>query len=320
MFYFLNKHTILQFIACAFLFGWAVFTILTQMTLYPPQGNAFFYKIIFDYLTQHQYMAKGLAVGMLFLELVFVYRFYAINKFSDNQTFVPVFFFLLCMHAGSFFNFLSPAHFTLFFLSWLILYNVREKNDRLLRNRVFTSGIFVGLASIVDVNALSICIFLILALFVSRYSSVKEIVIMLAGLLMVYIYVFTSFFMSDTLPALQESVRQLTFFETFRAAPSITFLQWVSAGYLIFSMLGMAIFLKWHYDSKLIVLRKRYMIIVLLSLLLIIPVFVGNMILPQGLLYLIIPISLYCSMLCGVKRRFIFHDVVMILLIVLLWL
>ncbi len=257
---------------------------------------------------------------MLLLEMLFLQRFFTVNKFSENKTVIPIFFFLLLMNAGHFFDVLTPAHFTLLFLTFLILFNTRDNSERPMKNRMFTSGILIGVASLIDVNILWIILFLIFSLIATRYSSVKEVIILFVGLLFSYIYVFTAFFLSDNLPVLQDSLRHLSLFGVVREAKTIQILDWITVGYMILSLSGIMMVLKLYYDNKLIALRKRYMTTVFLCIILLISVVFCDCGLPQGLIYQIAPITLFYSMLCNIKKRLVLHDILIVAMLVLLWL
>ena len=148
---------------------------------------------------------KVLAVLMLLLELLFVQRFFNVNKFTDNQSIMPVFFFLLFMNAGGFLKIFSPVCFTIFLTTFIILFNTKDDNEKPGKNRLYASGIIIGIVSLIDSCALGLLLYLMFSLFANRYSSFKEIVILISGVLMSYIYVFTCFFLSDSLPALHEN-------------------------------------------------------------------------------------------------------------------
>ena len=100
---------------------WAVSTIFTQMTLCPPDGYPFLYHSIYEFFVQHVAFSKVLAVVMMLLEMLFLQRFFTINKFADNQTMMPVLFFLLFVNVGGFLKVFSPINFTVLLTTFILL-------------------------------------------------------------------------------------------------------------------------------------------------------------------------------------------------------
>lgn len=318
MLYFLNKNNILQIIISVLLFGWAVFTIFTQMTLCPPEGQTLVYQQWFEFGQLHPLNYKIIAVVWVLLVSLLIQLFFNRNRFSETPTLMPILFCLLFLNLGKFTTFFSPAYFTILLTTLVILFNAQDNNEKPMKNRVFASGILIGLTTLADPNALWIALFLMLALFTNNYSKAKEICILFAGLLMVAIYTFTYFFLSDKLPLLGETIKHLQFFNIIRDIKSISVLNWVLVSFLLFSLIYLVAILKLYFDNKLIVLRKRFVTTVVLLVIMLIIVLFANLNIHQGLLYLIIPITLFYSILSQIKRRRLWHDLITIALMVLL--
>ncbi len=320
MFYNLNKHFVLQLVLSVLLFAWAAVTICTQLTLYPPQGELFLYQELYNALVNRENLAKGVALVVLLLDLIFIQSFFRINKFSENKTIIPIFFFLLCMNVGHFFRTLYPAHFTVLLLAFLNYFNTHDSSVKPTKNRMYMSGILVGIFSFIDPNALWIILFLILAIYSGRFNAGKEILILFAGLFTSYIYFFAYFFLTDSLQILWEYIEQLSFFGPIRMADAVPVWVWICAGMLILSMLWIVVTLKLYYDNKLIVLRRRYASTVVLWIVMIFAVLFYSGNLSEALIYQMLPITLFYSMLCNIRSRMILHDILIIAFLVLLWL
>lgn len=318
MLYFLNKNSILQIIISVLLFGWAVFTIFTQMTLCPPEGQTLVYQQWFEFWQLHPLNYKIIAVVWVLLVSLLIQLFFNRNRFSETPTLMPILFCLLFLNLGKFTTFFSPAYFTILLTTLVILFNAQDNNEKPMKNRVFASGILIGLTTLADPNALWIALFLMLALFANNYSKAKEICILFAGLLMVAIYTFTYFFLSDKLPLLGESIKHLQFFYIIRDIKSISVLNWVLVFFLLFSLIYLVVILKLYFDNKLIVLRKRFVTTVVMLVIMLVIVLFANINIHQGLLYLIIPITLFYSILSQIKRRRLWNDFITIALVVLL--
>ena len=320
MFYYLNKSQIVQFVLVVLLLAWSVFTIITQVTVCPSDGQSLLFQRLSDYWMQHPANLKMSAILLLLIESLLIGRFYSVNRFSENQTYIPVVFFLLVMNLGGFLATVTPAALTLVFLTLIMRVNTQDENERPVKNRVFTSGLLVGAASLFDPLAVFAVIFLLLSLVTHRYSKPKDVLILLFGLLFVYAYVFSAAFFSDSVPVLTASIKNLSFFGMFKNVRLLSVYDYVFLGYSALLVVYLIIQLKLFYDNKLIVLRKRLVTIYILTFVLIAMMLFSGLELSYGILYIMLPISLYFSMITQYKKRIILHDILIVAFYVLLWL
>lgn len=320
MFYYLNKNTVVQWVLIALLLGWAVFTIVTEITICPADGQSIFFQYLAAFWTKHPAHLKITAVLLLLLESLLIGHFYSANKFADTKTAIPVVFFLLLMNVGGFVKMMTPAVLTLVLMTLVVMVNTQDENERPVRNRVFTSGLLVGISALIDPVSVICVLFLMMALITHRYSKSKEIAIMLFGLLFVCAYLFSGYFIADKMPLFLDSLKQLSFFGVFKSLKMLDVLDYVFIGYTILLMIYLIIQLKLFYDNRLIVLRKRLVTIHLLMFVMVAVLLISALPLQQGLLYLTFPITMYFSMITLCKTRIVFHDILILAFYVLLWL
>ena len=69
--------------------------------------------------------------------------------------------------------------------------------------------------------------------------------------------------------------------------------------------------LKLHYDNRIILLRKKFLLVNVMFLVILTIILFGNHNFMEGLTYLTIPFSIYFSMLCQLRRNKITADIVM---------
>ena len=67
MFFYLNKNTIIQLIAVVGLAAWAVFSIVTQMQILPPDNQAFLYQATYPLFSSAPWIFKTLAILLTLL-------------------------------------------------------------------------------------------------------------------------------------------------------------------------------------------------------------------------------------------------------------
>lgn len=315
---FINKHTILQLVFALLLLGWTGYTVFTQLSFFPTDGQTLLYQKIAPIWENSTMGCKIVAMLMILLEILFVQRFYSLNKFSDNQTFMPSVMFLAFLNVSGMLTVFTPAWFTVFILTFLLLYNLRDNNEKPVKNRILASGALIALATLLDFHSVWLVFFLICALAANRFSKFKDVLILFAGALLVYVYVFTFHFLRGSMHEWSLSYAHYQFFELIKSIPSLKVLDYVLMGYLLVSTIYVVTLLKLFYDNKLIILRKRFVTIVLLTIASVAMVLFTSLNFRLGLAYLLIPMTLVYSMLSNIKRRKFLHDLLFIALVVLL--
>lgn len=314
MFYRLGKHIVIQVIALVLLFGWAAYSIVTGLTVCPADGQPVLYQLLGTFWSAKPVFGKISAILMLFAETWLIWRFYSTSRFSENSNFMPALFFLLLLNIGGFASNLDPAHVTVLFLTVIIVFNSKAQSEKeIVNNRIFTSGILTGIASLIDPAAIGLLLFMTMSLIAHHYySKGKKITIFLFGLLFVFIYLFSIYFLIGRVPELLESFRNLCFFDLFRHFKELRLQDYIFAGYLVAGVLYIGIRLKLFYDNKAIMLRRH---LVSLNILMFVT---AAMILLSGLnfrncqIYMTVPLSLFFSILTTQKSKFVFHDLLLI--------
>ena len=109
MFHTLNKNLNLQLILLLLLAGWAGWTVFTQMTVIPPDGNM----LLFQYITRlwewNGIVARAGVMALVLTMTVGVIRHYDKNRFAESRTYMPGVFLLLLVNCGKFLYTLTPA-------------------------------------------------------------------------------------------------------------------------------------------------------------------------------------------------------------------
>lgn len=318
MFYYINKNSIIQWILILALFVWAVITIFTQMSLFPADNQMILYQDICRFWTLHPLHYKITAVVMLLIEMTLVQWFYQANKLSENVTYLPMLFFLALLNAGQFLRMFTPSFFTIFIMTIVMLSNIRNDNNESIKNRIFFSGVLIGINTLFDPIAIWIGLFVVMALIANRFSKAKEILILIGGLLTTYIYVFTAYYFSNQLPSLGKMLTSYPYFAIIHTFPTLRIIDMVMAGYVMLLTFYLSAVLKLYYDNKLIVLRKRLVTIHLLMFVTVVMLVFSDFDFQNALAYMLIPLTLYLSMICLVKSRRWFHDFLIVALFVLL--
>lgn len=319
MFYALNKYQNLQLVFALLLFAWAAYTVFTQMSPFPPEGQPVLYQSFFTLWGRTPVLCKSIVLFLLLCSLFMLEHIFLVSKFSENRTTLPIVFFLLLLNAGHFLQHLTPAFFTMFATLLILVINSSQDSGRPDKNKVFFSGVLIALATLVDIGALCLIPFMVFVLLTDKNYRPKDIFVLIFGILLVVIYLFSYYYLSDSLPTLWASCHQLTFFAFFAHISELNVLDWVLVGFLLLSGFYVIAVLKIHYDSKLIVLRKRYMMVVFLSFMMFLAILLTGTPMPHTLIYWVVPFALLDGMLSQLKIRRYLNDVLMIAVFVLLW-
>jgi len=319
MFYNLNKYKNLQLVLALLLFGWSVYTVFTQMTPCPPEGQSILYPYIFALWGNHPILCKSLVTVLLLSAVLVLDYFFQSNKFSENRSSLPVVFFLLFLNLGHFLTQLSPMFFTMLAILLVLLVNSSQENGRPDKNKVFLSGVMIALASLIDIGALCLIPFMTFALLTDNNYHPKDLLVLLSGILLVVIYLFSFYYLADSMPMLWASFRQLTFFAFFAHIAELGVMDWVLIAFLLLSSFYVIAVVKIYYDNKLIILRKRFMVVVFLSFMMVIAILLTGLAMSHSLIYLIVPLALLDGMLAQLKTRRYLNDAFIVALFVLIW-
>jgi hypothetical protein len=318
MFHFLNKHIVLQWVLIVLMLVGAGYLIFTRMTLCPPDGQGLLYAPLHAWLAARPLAMRVTASLLLLLLLLLIQRFFAVNKFCENKTWMPVLFLLGLILCGRFLELFSPTWVTLPMLAAILLLNTRDANEQPVKNRVFASGIMVGLCTLIDPYSVWILLFIIMALLANRFSSLKEIIILICGFEIVYAYVFSVGFLADTTPVIVHLIKNVEYFGIIRHFASLKVIDYVLTGVLLLSFIYMVATLTRYFDTKLIVLRKRFLTIILLFVVMLVTLVFSQYAFRPALIYLMLPLTLLYSMMSLLKNRRLLNDILIVAVIVLL--
>lgn len=156
---FINKHTVLQMVLALLMLGWTGYAVFTQLSFSSAEGQTLLFQKIVPIWENSALGCRIVAMLMILLELLFVQRFYSLNKFSDNQSFMPTLLFLVFLNVSGMLTVFTPAWFTVFTLTFLLLYNLRDNNEKPVKNRILASGAVVALATLLDFHAVWLAFF-----------------------------------------------------------------------------------------------------------------------------------------------------------------
>jgi len=320
MFHLLNKNLNIQLFLLVVLAGWSAWLIFAKMTLLPQEGTMLLYQHLTAIWTSGNFLFRLITFALVLTTTVGVIRHFDKNHFYESRTYMPGIFFLLLLNCGKFLHYFSPALLTNFFIALILLLYSPNESSANLKNRIFTFGLAIALATLLDISAFGIILFLILMISINNVTSVKDNIILFTGLLIPYIYAFAISYIADTMPAFVQSWRDLTVLVPAKQISQLRVIDFASLAFFFLTIILLAIRDKRFLDNKLIIIRQAFTNNHLLFFCMLAFLWLGNVAFPIALTYLILPASVYMSIAVIPKRRCVLVDVLVTALCVLLWL
>ena len=319
MLHLLNKNLNLQLFFLAILTGWAGWTIFSQMTIMPAEGNMILFQYIANLWAKSPILIRLCVFGMVITITVAINQHFDNHHFHDSRTYMPGVFLLLLLNCGKFLHTLTPAFLTLFAIAlMMILYSPSDQASR--KERIFTLGLIIAITTMVDLSAAGLALFLFMLIALNNVTSFKEILIMLFGILFPYIYAFSIAFIANSLPELLNSWHQLDVFEPVKQFTHLRIIDYVTMAWFVVLTAILMIRDKRLLDSKLIVIRQAFNNVNMLFYPMFLFLWLSIVPLPTALIYLLLPVSIYMSLAITSKKQKYIIDLLIVSICVLLWL
>ena len=280
--------------------------------------------LMYQHLTA-LWMSNNMIVRILTFALVLtmtigVIKHFGKNHFYENRTYMPGIFFLLLLDCGKFLHYFSPALLTCFFIALIWLMYSPNESSANLKNRIFTFGLVIAVATLLDISAFGLVLFLVLMISINNVTSIKDNLILFSGLLFPYIYAFAFAYLFDTMPVFVQSWRGLAVLEPVKQFSHLRIIDYATLAFFVLTIILLMIRGKRFLDNKLIIIRQAFTNNHLLFFSMLAFLLLGNVTFPIALTYLTLPASVYMSVAVIPKRRCVLVDILVVALCVLLWL
>lgn len=290
------------------LFGMCIFFIV-RLFVQPvamtasPTDTLLYQRFAANFGGQTIWIRLFLLVGAV-LQLGFMQFFFLRNNFSESKSPLALVFFLVfsCFCVDS--QAVTPAFFTILLTTILLNLNVNFLAERV-KSQLILSGLLIALGSFLDISAVWLLLFVIISLLTNGFATPKNILLLLITFLFPYIWLFALFFFVGDLPLLTANFRQQLWFAPLSlnlTTPAVVFLS-VTAFVSIFTLLK----LKFHFDNKLIVLRKRLMSLNALFLVCLLIAICTQAAVRVGALYMFVPFAIVFSLLLQIRKSLIIN-------------
>lgn len=320
MFHFLNKNLNIQLFFLVVLVGWSAWLIFAKMTLLPQEGSMLMYQHLAALWTSNNMIVRILAFALVLTMTIGVIKHFGKNHFYESRTYMPGIFFLLLLDCGKFLHYFSPALLTCFFIALILLMYSPNESSANLKNRIFTFGLVIAVATLLDISAFGLVLFLVLIISINNVTSIKDNLILFFGLLFPYIYAFAFAYLFDTMPVFVQSWRDLAVLEPVKQFSHLLIIDYATLAFFVLTIILLMIRGKRFLDNKLIIIRQAFINNHILFFSMLAFLLLGNVAFPIALTYLTLPVSVYMSVAVIPKRRCVLVDILVVALCVLLWL
>ena len=278
------------------------------------------YQHLAAWWASHDIVGRIITFALVLTITVGVIQHFNKNHFYENRTYLPGLFFLLLLNCGKFLHFFSPALLTCFFIALILLMYSPNESSATMKNRIFTFGLTIAIATLLDISAFGLVLFLILMISINNVTSIKDNLILFFGLMIPYIYAFAFSFIIGNMPIFVQSWRDLAIFGPVKQFPHLRIIDFATLAFFVLTVILLIIRDKRFLDNKLIIIRQAFSNNHLLLFSMLVFLCLGNVAFPIALTYLLLPMSIYMAIAVTPKRRCIVVDILVVALCVLLWL
>ena len=302
MFYFLQKHKVLQIIIVIILMIFMcihLFSASINYNFFEP--NLPFSKAIADGMAMHTGLYRGMILLAILLECFLLYNYFKKGAFTDNSTFFPIIWFLVFNTFSCFLFPLSPIF--LINLAILFLLNIHTStSDARLKIQILISGALISLACFYDITAIFLLIYIIISLAINRLEKARDVMVLLIGFLLPILYAGTVYFFQGKFADFTAIWHNVHFHPAIFAMQKISTVMIICL--IVFAVMipYIIIQLKLLFDNKLIVIRKRYISLVVLLFTLLVMILFSQVPLPYSLAYCAVPITYFLTALIPEKK------------------
>ena len=316
MFRSIQSKLFLQVVCVLALLVWAVLQFIGPTHFLQPLSSTVFWQMLAPLQSHYGGMITIISFGLL-LQILLTDVYYFRGGFGDNHHLMVCIWFLLILCCGGFVSELSPVWFSNLILAIIISLNFDYDNGNL-KSKDLLSGILTGVASLFYPPMLFVAFFVISSLIINRFSKYKDIIVYILGILLVYLYIFCFYFFCNRLPELYQFVTEIRFYNTFMMTEMYSWKVMVLIATTVASLLYAIVVLKIQYDSKTVLLRKRLITIHLITMSTLLLMAFSPFDFHQAVGFLLIPMTLYYSMLSQMKEHPFINDLMMLIFVVAL--
>lgn len=295
MFYLLQKFRFLQYFTGVCMVGWLCFILFGQGLAYVPSDIHLPYSESLTHIIAASPILSKIAVFVaLLLQLIFFVWYSRKCAFVERKDILPACLLPFLMLSTQSFLPLSPVFITNLVILLLLILNT-DYDNRQIKNRVLVSGALIGIASLYELSALLLLIYVISTVIANRYEYFKEIAITFIGFILPYIFAASYHYFVGDLSVLIAEYQQIQLHFPLFSTTTYSTLSIICLALVALMIPFIIIKLKFIFDNKLIIARKRLVSLNALFVSLLLIFLTTNIPFPLSFSYLFIPFAVYFS-------------------------
>lgn len=313
MFYLLQKDLRFQIFVLVALSGLFFFQLFAlPVSFCSPDSFLPYTQSIGQWVNTYPLSARIVILFLFALQQVMLFVYFKRSKFDEQTSLLPCAALTLFTVAGGPAAVCSPIFIANTVMTALLLL-IDDSGRGHQKSRVLVAGILVGAATFFDLSLFLLAAAFLFILLTNRFNSISDIFVVIIGILIPYIYIAAYSFFVGSLPQDFDTFTQahLTFPLLTGTQPSIVAVVSAIVGVLL--LIYLFIRLKIRFDYKLIVVRKRFVNIHILFVVLVGVMLLTNLPFPASACYLSVPLAIYLASYAPSRRLTITKEVVLTL-------
>ena len=315
MFYLLQKDLRFQIFILAVLAGLFCYQLFVLPVAFcSPDTFLPYTQSLGKWVSVHPLPARIGILLLFVLQQVMLFLYFKRSKFGEQTSLLPCAALSLFAVAGGPSAVCSPVLIANTILAGLLLL-ISDSERGHQKSRVLFSGILMGVATFFDPSLFLLPVGFLFILLTNRFNSVSDIFVTLIGILIPYIYSTAHSFFAGSLPQHFDALSQARLTFPLLTEAQLSVVAAVSGAVAGVLLIYILVRLKIRFDYKLIVVRKRFINIHILFLVLVGVMLLTNLPFPVSTSYLAIPLSIYLASSAPSRRLTITKEVVLTLLL-----
>ena len=315
---FINKKRAFQWILFAGLLAFSVYTIITETQQLSEDGTTFLFKRFVQLFEQHVLWGKGITIAVLLIQILLLQYFFRRHEYTVKRNMLPTCFYLSILLITKSLVTISPFFFTILFFVAIVSIDFTVMAAKL-KNNVFWAGILIAFATCFDTSSGILLILVIVTLFVNQFFKMKEIGILFFGFALIYLYLFSYFFLTNNLDEWLSTFQHISILGILDIDICNTvypLLHLTSLGIMYFYFIIRTRIIN---DSRIVKQRNRISTFNIWSILMFACFFITHSTYPHFLGYIFVPISVYLTLLVQEKNPLYINELTTIITLLLLW-
>lgn len=211
-------------------------------------------------LLQDNYLLQVILAMLLVISGAMVFN-YSLTKYDlvPKNTLVPAMVYVVLMSYSPSLLGLHPVALPAFFTVLILFYLFQVYTEEEAYPQIFNIGLLIGISSMFYFPSIFFILFIWLTFIVYRLYYWREWMIPIAGIVTPYLFLFTYYFMTDSLePAFFAYITYFSKMTIFQFSFDFSWLNYIITSLLIILFLWSAFLLLSNIQEKIISLRKRY--------------------------------------------------------------